>query len=34
MMDEHTVINNPTIEEIFEVDKNVRELTKKFIQQF
>lgn len=34
MMDEHTVIKNPTIEEIFEVDKNVRELTKKFIQQF
>ena len=28
MMDEHTIIQNPTIDEIFEVDKQVREKTK------
>lgn len=33
MMDEHTVIQNPTIDEIFEVDKKVRELTRAYIQK-
>lgn len=32
MMEAHSVIQNPTIDEIFEVDKNIRELTKKYIQ--
>ena len=31
MCDEHKVIKNPTIDEIFEVDKEVREKTKEFI---
>ena len=31
MCDEHVVIENPTIDEIFEVDKEVREKTKEYI---
>ena len=33
MMDRHEVIQNPTIDEIFEVDKIVREETKKLIEK-
>jgi len=33
MLDEHELIENPTIDEIFEVDKQVREKVKKFIAQ-
>ena len=33
MMSEHEVIQNPTIDEIFEVDKIVREKTKKLIEE-
>ena len=31
MLDEHELIKNPTIDEIFEVDKQVREKVKKLI---
>lgn len=34
IFEEHKVIKNPTIDEIFEVDKNIRELTKNYIQAF
>lgn len=30
--DEHDVIQNPTIDEIFEVDNRVREITKEYIK--
>lgn len=32
MCDEHIVIKNPTIDEIFAVDKEIREKTKEFIK--
>ena len=32
MMSEHKVIQNPTIDEIFEIDKDIREKTKEFIK--
>ena len=32
MCDEHKVIKNPTIDEIFAVDKEIREKTKEFIK--
>ncbi len=31
--DNHKVINNPTIDEIFEVDENIRQLTKEYIDR-
>lgn len=34
MCDEHTVIPNPTIDEIFAVDEQIRQKTKKFIKNF
>ena len=34
MMSEHKVIENPTIDEIFAVDKEIREKTKKMIATF
>ena len=34
MCDEHKVIKNPTIDEIFEVDKEVREKTKELILKY
>ena len=34
MMSEHKVIENPTIDEIFEVDKDIREKTKEFIKNY
>ena len=33
MCDEHKVIKNPTIDEIFEVDKQIREKTKEYINK-
>lgn len=34
MCDEHTVIQNPTIDEIFAVDEQIRQKTKEFIKNF
>ena len=34
MMSEHKVIQNPTIDEIFEIDKDIREKTKEFIKNY
>ena len=34
MMSEHKVIQNPAIDEIFEVDKDIREKTKEFIKNY
>lgn len=34
IFDEHKIIPNPTIDEIFEVDKNIREKTRNYIKEF
>ena len=34
MMSEHKVIQNPAIDEIFEIDKDIREKTKEFIKNY